>query len=280
MITGATDGLGERVATDLAGKGATLLLHGRDPEKGARVLEKIRERSGSQRLHFLQADLSSLAEVRRLASMVGDASRRLDVLVNNAGVGGGEEPRRRESSADGFELRFAVNYLAHVLLTRSLLPLLQRAAQEAGEARIVNVASAAQRAIDFHDVMLEKGYDGMRAYSQSKLAQVMFTFDLAEELKGSGVTANALHPASLMDTKMVREWFGTPRTTVQEGARHLERLILAEELRGVSGTYFDQDRPARADEQAYDLDARRRLRELSYSLLSQSLRWRPRGIAW
>jgi NAD(P)-dependent dehydrogenase (short-subunit alcohol dehydrogenase family) len=277
FITGATDGLGERVATDLAGKGATLLLHGRDREKGARVLAKIRERTGSKRLDFYQADLSSLGEVRRLVSMVGDGWKRLDVLVNNAGVGGGEEPRRREVSADGLELRFAVNYLAHVLLTRGLLPLLRRTAQEAGEARIVNVASAAQRAIDFQDVMLEKGYDGMRAYSQSKLAQVMFTFDLAEELKGLGVTANALHPASLMDTKMVREWFGTPRTTVQEGARYVERLVLAEDLAGVSGVYFDQDRPSRADEQAYDPDARRRLRELTHSLLAPSAEQQTSG---
>ena len=265
LITGATDGLGQRVAIDLAAKGVTLLLHGRDPDKGRRVLAKIREISGNSRLHYFNADLASLDEVDRLAASIGNSQPRLDVLINNAGLGAGPNPKSRETSADGFELRFAVNYLAPFLLTRRLLPLLTRTAENTGEARIVNVASAAQRAIDFDDVMLEKHYDGMRAYSQSKLALVMFTYDLAEELAGTGVTVNALHPASLMDTKMVREWFGTPRTSVEEGARYVERLAVSDELKGVSGIYFDQDEPSRAAEQAYDEKARRRLQELSFS---------------
>ena len=266
LVTGATDGLGLRVASDLAGKGATLLLHGRDPAKGERVLAQIRAATGNSRLQYLNADLASLSQVDDLATAVAGSRDRLDVLINNAGVGGGPDPSRRETSADGFELRFAVNYLAHFLLTRKLLPLLRRTADHAGQARIVNVASAAQRDIDFGDVMLEKSYSGMAAYSQSKLALVMFTFDLAEELAGTGVTANALHPASLMDTNMVRAWFGSPRTSVEEGARYVERLAIADELDGVSGAYFDQDRPSRALEQAYDEKARRQLRELS-------LRW-------
>lgn len=266
LITGATDGLGQRVASDLAAKGATVLLHGRDREKGRRVLEKIRELTGNNRLSYFNADLSSLAEVNGLAASVLESQPRLDVLINNAGVGGGPDPKKREISADGFELRFAVNYLAPFLLTRRLLPLLRKSAEETGEARIVNVSSAAQRAIDFDDVMLERNYDGMRAYSQSKLALAMFTFDLAEELKGTGVTVNALHPASLMDTNMVREWFSSPRTTVEEGARYVERLAISDQLHGMSGLYFNQGEPARAEEQAYDESARRRLRELS-------LRW-------
>ena len=263
IITGATDGLGERVATDLAGRGATLLLHGRNPDKGRRVLAKIREATGNGRLHYFNADLSSLAEVAALTASVTKSCPRLDVLINNAGLGAGPDPARRETSADGFELRFAVNYLAPFLLTRRVLPLLRRSAEQTGEARIINVASAAQQAIDFNDVMLEKNYDGMRAYSQSKLALVMLTFDLAAELSETGVTANALHPESLMDTKMVREWFGTPLATVEEGAGHVECLAVADELKGVSGLYYDRGRPARASEQAYDEKARRRLRELS-----------------
>ncbi len=263
LITGATDGLGLKVATDLAGRGGTLLLHGRDPRKGERALAQIREASGNDRLHYFNADLASLDEVRRLAASVNDCCQRLDVLINNAGLGAGPDPKRRETSADGYELRFAVNYLAPFLLTRRLLPLLRRTAAEAGGARVVNVASAAQQAIDFDDVMLERRYDGMRAYSQSKLALVMFTFDLAAEEAGTGVTVNALHPASLMDTKMVREWFGTPWTTVAEGARFVERLAVSGELGGVSGTYYDQGKAVRADRQAYDETARRRLRGLS-----------------
>lgn len=263
LITGATDGLGQRVATDLAGKGVTLLLHGRNPDKGERVRAKIRAATGNDRLHYFNADLASLAEVDRLVAAVANGQPNLNVLINNAGIGAGPHPARRETSVDGFELRFAVNYLAPFLLTYRLLPLLRRTAEQAGTARIVNVASAAQQTIDFDDVMLERSYNGMRAYSQSKLALVMFTFDLAEELAGTGVTVNALHPATLMDTRMVREWFGTARTTVAEGARYVERLAVADELDGVGGVYFDQGEPSRAAEQAYDEKARRRLKKLS-----------------
>lgn len=266
LITGATDGLGQRTAIDLAGKGATLLLHGRDPEKGSRVLAGIRETTGNDRLQYFNADLSSLAQVNALADAVSRDRSRLDVLVNNAGIGAGSEPSRRKVSPDGFELTFAVNYLAPFLLTYRLLPLMRDAAEQAGEARIVNVASAAQQAIDFDDVMLKESYNGLRAYSQSKIALVMFTFDLAREVAGTGVTVNALHPASLMDTRMVREWFGTPRTTVEEGARYLERLAVGEEMKGVTGIYWDQGTRSRAAGQAYDMEARRRLREAS-------LRW-------
>ncbi|MBU5612983.1 SDR family NAD(P)-dependent oxidoreductase [Geomonas azotofigens] len=268
LITGATDGLGEKVATDFAALGATLLLHGRDPEKGRRVTAAISETTGSDRLHYYNADLASLAAVEALADSIAADWRGLDVLVNNAGVGAGPDPKRRELSRDGFELRFAVNYLAPFLLSYRLLPLLRLRADEVGLARIVNVASVAQQALDFEDVMLEKGYDGMRAYAQSKLALIMFSFDLAHELVGTGITVNAMHPASLMDTKMVREWFGAARTTVEEGARYLERLAVDDEVQGKTGLYFDQGTPARAAEQAYDEKARERLRELSLKLIS------------
>jgi len=266
LITGSTDGLGKQVATDLAAKGARVLLHGRDPEKIRRVSGEIEEATGRHPFQTYCADLSSLADVRRLADSVTVSEPRLDVLVNNAGVGGGADPDLRELSADGFELRFAVNYLAPFLLTRQLLPLLHKGVEEGAEARIVNVASAAQQSIDFDNLMLETGYDGMRAYGQSKLALILWSFDLAERLSRTGVSVNALHPASLMDTKMVREWFGTPRATVEEGARHVERLILSEKLKGVSGVYYDQATAVRAKAQAYDPEARRRLRNISCRL--------------
>lgn len=263
LITGATDGLGRRVAQDLAGTGATLLLHGRDPARGEATLAEICAATGNQRLHYYNADFASLEEVNQLAAQISSDRSQLDVLVNNAGLGAGPQLQHRETSSDGFELRLAVNYLAAFLLTCRLLPLLHRSAASGADTRIVNVASVAQQAIDFVDPQLERVYSGTRAYSQSKLALVMFSFDLANQLSSSGIKVNALHPASLMDTKMVREWFGTPRTTLADGIDALEHLVLAEELAEVSGVYFEGRQPARAAEQGYDLEARRQLRELS-----------------
>jgi NAD(P)-dependent dehydrogenase (short-subunit alcohol dehydrogenase family) len=257
-VTGATDGLGRRVAADLAASSATVLLHGRNPERLEATLEEISGEAGNDRLNSYLADLSSLGEVRALAERVLAEEDRLDVLVNNAGV----IVRERRESEDGYELTFAVNYLAHFLLTRLLVPLLR----ESTPARIVNVASAGQNPVDFDDLMMERGYSAMRAYRQSKLAQVMFTFELAERLEGSGVTANALHPASLMETKMVLETFGSSMSTVEEGAEATVRLATSPELQGVTGRYFDGTREGRADRQAYDEAARKRLWDVSEEL--------------
>jgi len=263
LVTGATDGLGRRVARELAGMGATVLLHGRNPERLEATLEELRGETVSEKLGSYLADLSSLGEVRGLAERVLSEQDRLDVLVNNAGI----ISRGREESGDGHELTFAVNYLSHFLLTGLLLPLLR----ESAPARVVNVASAGQSPIDFDDPMLERGYDAMRAYSQSKLAQVMFTFELAGRLSGIGVTVNALHPASLMDTKMVHDTFGYTMSTVEEGAEAVVRLAVSPELEGVTGRYLDGTREGRANRQAYDLQARRRLWALSEELCGSVL---------
>ena len=257
LVTGATDGLGRQVARELAEKGATVLIHGRDDGRARAAAREICEETGNHKVGYHLADFSSLRQVRRLAEDVRFRHDRLDVLVNNAGVILPE----REESEDGVELTFAVNHLAHFLLTRLLLPLLADR-----PARIVNVASAAQSPIAFDDPMLERGYDPMRAYAQSKLAMVMDAFTLAEEQRGSGVAANALHPASLMDTKMVRQTFGRATSTVQEGTEATVRLAASPELEGVTGRYFDGKREARADRQAYDADARHKLERLSERL--------------
>jgi NAD(P)-dependent dehydrogenase (short-subunit alcohol dehydrogenase family) len=241
-----------------------LLVHGRDAARGERTIADIREQTGNERLLFLQADLAELAQVKRLAEEVVAASTELDVLVSNAGIGtsvpGGGA---RQESADGIELRFAVNYLAGYLLTRALLPLLRATADGMGSARIVQVSSAGQMPIDFDDVMLRHNYSGVQAYCQSKLAQIMFTFDLAHALDGTAVAANALHPATYMPTKIVP----TPVSSIADGVRATRRLIAEPELDGVSGHYFNTTREARADEQAYDPRARARLRELSDQVL-------------
>ena len=254
LVTGSTDGVGRMVATRLGVAGARVLMHGRNAERGARVVSEI-ERAGG-RAEFLPADLADLAEVRRLAAAVRQTTDRLDILINNAGIGtaGGT----RQESADGFELRFAVNYLAGFLLTSLLLPLIKASAP----ARIVNVSSGAQQPIDFTDVMLTRGYSGARAYAQSKLAQILFTIDLAEELRGTGVTVTCLHPATYMDTAMVRRAGVTPQSTVAEGAEAILNLAISPALEGRTGQYFSRLRAARAPAPAYPADPRRRHRAI------------------
>jgi NAD(P)-dependent dehydrogenase (short-subunit alcohol dehydrogenase family) len=263
LVTGATDGLGKRLARELAARGSTVLLHGRSPERLEVTLEELRGQTSTEKVGSYVADLSSLAAVRDLADRILSEYDRLDVLVNNAGI----IVQERKESEDGYELTFAVNYLSHFLLTSLLLPLLK----DSAPARIVNVASAGQSPIDFDDPMLERGYEAMRAYSQSKLAQIMFTFELAERLSGTGVSVNALHPASLMDTKMVEDTFGYTMSTVEEGADATVHLAVSQEVEAVTGRYFDGKREARANGQAYDKEARQTLWELSEELCGRSL---------
>ena len=268
LVTGATDGLGKHVASDFAKRGATVLLHGRNRQKGQATRQELHEATGNDALTYYNADFASLDAVGQLAQEIQADHDQLDVLINNVGIGVSSHGASREESADGYELRFAVNYLAHFLLTRRLVPLFRRSSP----ARIVNIASVAQQPIDFDDVMLEKDYDEFRAYSQSKLAQVMFAFDLATELAESGVTANALHPATLMDTNMVHEseYFTNARSTVQDGAEAVEYLATSGELDGVTGAYYEGVQQTDANPQAYDSEARRQLRELSERLTGLS----------
>jgi NAD(P)-dependent dehydrogenase (short-subunit alcohol dehydrogenase family) len=261
LVTGSTDGVGRLVARRLADQGARVLIHGRDRTRGEQLLSEIRvAKRGSAA--FLPADFSSLAEVRRLAGTVRRECDRLDILINNAAIGSGGSAGKREVSQDGHELRFAVNYLAGFLLTRVLLPLLMLGKP----ARIVNVASLGQHPIDFDDVMLTRGYSGSRAYAQSKLAQIMFAFDLARELDPATATVNCLHPATYMATTMVRQSGVTPMSTVEEGAQAILNLAVADEPDRRSGEFYNGLRPSKANPQAYDGTARERLRLLSLQL--------------
>jgi NAD(P)-dependent dehydrogenase (short-subunit alcohol dehydrogenase family) len=202
-----------------------------------------------------------LDEVKALADRVKDQHGRLDLLINNAGIGGASNDPRR-TSADGHELVFAVNYLSHFLLTRELLPLLEASAP----ARIVNVASIGQRPVDFDDIMMTENYNQLSAYSQSKLAQIMFTISLAEQLDSDEVIVNSLHPATFMDTPMVTSTGREPMATVEEGADAVMQLAVGSNLTGRTGLYFNQMNEARANNQAYDTDARQRLWGLSVEL--------------
>ncbi|HEX6678332.1 MAG TPA: SDR family NAD(P)-dependent oxidoreductase [Actinomycetes bacterium] len=263
LITGATDGLGRALARRLAGDGAALILHGRDPERLDRTATEVRD-AGGERPRTVRADLAELAQVRRLADEVRRSTDRLDVLVSNAGIGSGEpDGHDRRTSADGYELRFAVNYLAGFLLTLELLPLLRASAP----ARIVNVASVGQQPLDFDDLMLEHGYSGVRAYCQSKLAQVMSGFELAGRVPAGEVTVNSLHPATYMPTKMVMREVGHSVDSLDVGVTATRRLVSDESLGGVTGRYFDRTREARANAQAYDPDARAELWRRSLKLV-------------
>ena len=246
LVTGSTDGLGREVARELARRGAHVLVHGRDPVKVEEAARDVGAEPG------LSADLADLAQVRRLAEAAGA----LDTLVNNAGL---IESERRES-ADGYELTLAVNHLSHFLLTELMLPRMRE------PARIVNVSSLGQATLDWDDLMFERGYDGYTAYAKSKLAQVLFTVELAERLQGRDVTVNALHPATLMDTKMVLDNLGRPRSSVEEGVEAVVRLVADPALDGVTGRFFDGTRESAAHGQAYDAAARRRLWEESERL--------------
>jgi NAD(P)-dependent dehydrogenase (short-subunit alcohol dehydrogenase family) len=263
LVTGSTDGLGRAVATELARRGLTVLVHGRDPERGAGTVEEIRAQTGNDRVRLHLADLASLAEVRDLADAVADSTPRLDLLINNAGIGTGlPDGRERQESLDGIELRFAVNYLAGFLLTERLLDLLRSSAP----ARVVNVSSLGQAPIDFEDPMLERSYDGVQAYSQSKLAQVMQAIDLSERFDPAELTANSLHPATYMPTKIVLSERGSSLDSLELGRRAVVRLAVDPELEDVSGRFFDRLEESSAHPQAYDAGARARLRNLSEEL--------------
>jgi NAD(P)-dependent dehydrogenase (short-subunit alcohol dehydrogenase family) len=261
LVTGSTDGVGRFVARRLADHGARVIIHGRNRDRGKQVVDQIGATSRGSAV-FVAADFSSLAEVRRLAQVVNEASDRLDILINNAGIGSGGPAGKRETSQEGYERRFAVNYLAGFLLTRLLLPLMT--VSQSG--RIVNVSSLGQHPIDFDDVMLTRDYGGGRAYAQSKLAQIMFTFDLARELDPTTVTANCLHPATYMATTMVRQSGTTPISSVEEGAEAILNLAVSKALDGRSGEFYNGLRPSRANAQAYDERAREQLRALSVRL--------------
>lgn len=265
LVTGSTDGVGRYVARRLAEDGARVLIHGRDAAR-AKVLSDEIAKAGGAAPTFYQADLSSISGTRTLAEAVIRDHQRLDVLVSNAGIGSQNDGPQRQVSADGHELRFAVNYLSGFLLAHLLLPLLKAAAPS----RIVNVASLGQHPIDFDDVMITKGYSGSRAYAQSKLSQIMFTIDFADELRGAGVTVNALHPATYMNTTMVRAGGVTPISTVEQGGAAILHLVEGDDVAGKSGLFFNGMSEARANPQAYDADARKRLRALSLELTGLS----------
>lgn len=274
LVTGATNGIGKETAFGLASLGATVVMHGRDRERTAAAVEEIRERSGNPSVEPLLADFASLRQVRDAAAEFLASGRPLHVLVNNAGV----VRTAREVTEDGFERTFAVNHLAPFLLTNLLLDRLK----ESAPARIVTVASAAYRRakLDFEDLQNEGKYRAMAVYSQSKLANMLFTYELARRLEGSGVTATCLHPG------VVRSGFGSgnhgfygrmlgvlPKLmgplmlTSAKGARTSIYAAASPDLDAVTGAYLDKCAVVKSSEASLDEETARRLWEVSTQLV-------------
>lgn len=268
LITGSTDGLGKAVAERLARQDWKILLHGRSEDKGTAVLAELRELTGNDDIYYFNADLSSLADTKRLADEILATQKRLDVLINNAGIGPRAPDSIRSLSKDGNELFLSVNYLAGYLLARQLLPLLSKSAPS----RVINVASIAQVPLNFDDIMLDNDYSDYRAYSQSKLAQIIHTNTMAEQYTDLGVTFNSLHPATLMSTNMVTNSTSLPdsMSTVDDGADALERLVVSDAIAQKSGCYFNEQNEEKANAQAYDSNAQKQLMAASEMLIKNA----------
>jgi retinol dehydrogenase-12 len=270
LVTGATNGIGKVTALELAKMGATVIVVGRNPHKTEAVVNELRAQSGSDRVDKALADLSSLAEVRALAENFKRKYSRLDVLVNNAGAYFG----KRQVSADGYEMTFALNHLSYFLLTALLLDVLKASAPS----RIVNVASDAHRTapLDFDDLQAEKKFNGLVVYGRSKLANILFTYELAKRLQGTNVTANALHPGFVatgfgadsgalmrIGIKITARLMGV---SVEEGAQTTIYLASSPEVEGVTGKYFQKCKSAQSSAASYDVDAREHLWQISEQL--------------
>jgi NAD(P)-dependent dehydrogenase (short-subunit alcohol dehydrogenase family) len=272
VVTGATAGIGKETALALAKMWATVVIVARDRTRAARTVDEIKLVSGNSNIEWVLADFASLAEVRAAAAEIARRYGAIQVLVNNAGVAG----RARTLSADGFELTFAVNHLAPFLFTRELMPLLRSGAPS----RIVNVASAAERhgPIDFDDLQSEKNYRGFAVYGKTKLMNVLFTYELSTRLAGTGITANCLHPGAVA-TDMLRQ---LPRLlyalispfliSPAQGAATPVFLASSPAVEGVSGGYYEKGKAKRSSPRSYDVDARRRLWEMSEELVDSRSR--------
>jgi NAD(P)-dependent dehydrogenase (short-subunit alcohol dehydrogenase family) len=264
LVTGSTSGIGKATALGLAKLGATIVMVARDKDRGEATRSEIQTKSGNDSVDLLLADFASQASIRQMVQDFGQKYSRLDVLVNNAGI----SPVKRTLTVDGIEKTFAVNVLAYFLLTNLLLDVLKTSAP----ARIVNVASAAHSPINFDDLQREKHFGWMDVYSQSKFGTILFTYELARRLQGTGVTANCLHPG-VIGTNLMRElppvagwfmklFFSSP----EKGAETSIYLASSAEVEGVSGKYFIKRKEAMSSKETYDEAAQQRLWQICTEL--------------
>lgn len=271
LVTGATSGVGLITAQTLAQQGATVVVGARNPERAANTVERIKQTTGNSAVQWMLADLSEQAQVRQLAAEVQQRFSHLDVLINNAGA----IFNTRRLSADGIEMTFALNHLGYFLLTHLLLDTLKASP----DARIVNVASDAhwrgRGRVDFDDIQGERRYGGWRAYCQSKLANILFTYELARQLADSGVTVNTLHPGFVATNFGFNNggWFNSFMKLAQlaaispaEGAATMIYLATSPQVAAVSGQYFVKNRAVKSSKASYDQDSAQRLWQLSAEL--------------
>ncbi len=256
LVTGATDGIGKQTALELAKSGHKIIVHGRTKEKAQLSANEIIDRTGNKEIEFAVADFSSLKEVRRLADEIKERFDALNVLINNAGV----YKKKKEITEDGFEATFAINHLAPFLLTNLIIDILLKNAPS----RIINVSSVAHQRgkIDFENLNAEKCFDGYGSYSLSKLANIIFSNELADKLKNTKVTVNSLHPG-VIGTKLLKEGFGMGGASIMEGAETSIFLATSDEVENVSGKYFDNKKISTYSKVADDEDVKKKLWELS-----------------
>jgi retinol dehydrogenase-14 len=269
LITGGTSGIGKATAVAMAAMGANVVVVGRNQERGGAAVEEIKAQSHNESVELMLADLSVQAEVRRLAEEFLERHDRLDVLVNNAGL----VQSKRTETPDGIETTLAINHLAPFLLTNLLLGCLEQSAPS----RVITVSSEAQRwgTMNFEDMQSRRKYRGFPVYGMTKLANIMFTYELAERLDGTGVGANCLHPGSVgtnfgqNNRGAMALFFRTFKPFMrspEQGADTLIWLASSADVDGVSGKYFSDRKEIEAKEVAYDASIRRRLWEISEEL--------------
>jgi NAD(P)-dependent dehydrogenase (short-subunit alcohol dehydrogenase family) len=268
MVTGANSGIGKATAIGLAKRGASLVLVCRDQTRAENAIVEIKERTGNDSIDLMIADLSSQKEIHKLVSEFKKKYDNLHVLINNAGV----NLHQHTLTDDGIETTFAVNYLAHFMLCNLLFDTLQKSAPS----RIINVASSVQaKSIDFDDINMINHYRQLKAYSQSKLAVILFTYEFAKKVEGTGVSVNCLHPG-YVKTKMIRNFrpfvkyfyhlVGLFMLTPKKGAKTSIYLASSPEIDGTSGKYFKKKKEVESVKISYDEDTAKKLWELSVQL--------------
>lgn len=270
LITGATSGIGKVTAQELANQGATVVINGRNLEKCQNTINYIKKITGNTKVDFILADLSSQNEVRKLADQFKNQYNKLDILINNAGVILGD----RQDSVDKIEMTFAINHLSYYLLTNLLLNTIKTSAPS----RIINVSSAIHSwaSINFEDIESKKGYNGMNAYSQSKLANILFTYELARKLGKSEVTVNTMHPGLVatnlganMNGQDGKSWRSFIQTGIspEEGAQTILYLATSPKVENITGKYFENKKAIPSSKESYDIEVAKKLWKLSAELV-------------